>query len=102
MRLALAAVVSAALSLLPACGKADTEVPATLVGTIAAIEEKDGEIVSFTLAGDEVTLEVFIDPQVEYGFDLAHLKEHEASEEPVRCTLAERDGRAYALTILDV
>jgi hypothetical protein len=71
------------------------------VGTIAAIEEEEGEIVSFTLAGAEVTLEVFIDPQVEYGFDLAHLKEHEASAEPVRCTLAERDGRAYALAILD-
>lgn len=46
-------------------------------------------------------VEVWIADDVQYGFDLEHLQEHEDSGDPVRCALEERDGRAYALSIAD-
>jgi hypothetical protein len=42
-----------------------------------------------------------IAPDVDYGFALGHLHEHESTGDPVRCVLEEREGRLYALEILD-
>jgi hypothetical protein len=86
-----------------ACGGEDeADVPSELVGTIVEIQSSDdGTIASFTLEAGEDVHTIHIAEDVEYGFDLAHLHEHRATGEPVRCVLEEREGRLYALEIVD-
>ena len=85
------------------CGEGDEPVPPEAVGVITAIEGEGSDVRSFTLETEEDgTLDVFIAADVDYGFDLGHLHEHEDTGDPVRCTLEEREGRAYALEIADV
>ena len=86
----------------PGCGEEQEPVPAAAVGVITEIDGDGSDIRSFTLeTRDHGTLEVFIAEDVDYGFDLAHLHEHQAAGDPVRCTLEEREGEAYALEIVD-
>jgi hypothetical protein len=90
-------------SLATACrGDGEVETPSELTGTIVEIESAaDGTITSFVLeAGDEVHT-IHVAGDIDYGFDLAHLHEHRATGEPVRCVLEERDERLYALEIAD-
>ena len=98
-------VVLAALALAAGavgCGEGREPVPPTAIGVITAIDGAGGDIRSFTLeTEDDGTLEVFIAEDVDYGFDLAHLHEHRTTGDPVRCTLEEREGEAYALAIED-
>ena len=98
--LALAALALAAGA--ASCGEEEEPVPPTAVGVITAIDGEGSDVRSFTLETEnERTLEVFIAADVDYGFDLRHLHEHEATGDPVRCALEEREGRAYALEIVD-
>jgi hypothetical protein len=60
-----------------------------------------GQVESFELKSGDETLEILIDPDLEYGFDLGHLHEHLASSDPVIVDLEERDDGVYALTIED-
>jgi hypothetical protein len=84
------------------CGESQKPVPPAAVGVITEIDSEGSAVRSFTLeTEDHGTFEVFIAEDVDYGFDLAHLHEHETTDDPVRCTLEERDGRAYALEIVD-
>ena len=84
------------------CGESAEPVPPAAVGVITEIEGEGSAVRSFTLeTEDHGTFEVFIAEDVDYGFDLAHLHEHETTGDPVRCTLTEREGRAYALEIVD-
>ncbi|HVL65220.1 MAG TPA: hypothetical protein VM573_08650 [Actinomycetota bacterium] len=91
--------------LLAACGGGEETpaAPAVIEGVILDIESESlGEVESFTLKDGDRTFEIFIDPEVDYGFPLSHLNEHMVSSEPVRCELEERDGKLYAQTIEDV
>jgi hypothetical protein len=84
------------------CGESQQPIPPTAVGVITEIDGEGSAVTSFTLeTQDDGTFEVFIAEDVDYGFDLAHLHEHETTGDPVRCTLEDRDGRAYALAIVD-
>ncbi len=84
------------------CGESRQSVPPAAVGVITEIDGEGSGVRSFTLeTQDHGTFEVFIAGDVDYGFDLAHLHEHETMGDPVRCTLEEREGRAYALEIVD-
>jgi hypothetical protein len=84
------------------CGEEQEPVPAAAVGVITEIDGEGSDVTSFTLeTRDHGTFEVFIADDVDYGFDLAHLQEHRATGDPVRCTLEEREGEAYALDISD-
>ena len=84
------------------CGDERDPVPPAAVGVITAIDGSGSDVRSFTLeTEDDGTLEVFIADDVDYGFDLAHLHAHETTGDPVRCALEDRDGRAYALEIVD-
>ncbi len=86
-----------------ACGEENRSVPPEAVGLISDVTGDGNTIESFTLeTDDQGTLEVFIAEDVDYGFPLGHLREHQASRAPVRCVLEDRDGRAYALEIVDV
>jgi hypothetical protein len=98
---ALAALGLVSLSL--GCGSDAPREPAPseLTGLIVAIEGEGSDISSFTLDNFGEEYEIFIAPEVDYGFDLVHLREHERDRLPVRCRLDERDGRLYALEIAD-
>ncbi len=111
MRGAIVLLVVAALAASAGCGGSGESAPAELTGEVAAPDELTGEIVaidgegseirSFTLASEGEEYEILIAPDVDYGFDLAHLHEHEAAGDPVHCRLEERDGDLYALSIED-
>ena len=72
-----------------------------LVGVIVDVENPGGEVRAFTLRSDDELFEIAIADEVDYGFNLDHLREHLATGEPVRCTVEERRGTLRALTILD-
>jgi hypothetical protein len=94
-------VVLAVLFLLAACASAP-EVPPEVTGLITAIQRGDrGAITGFTVDAEGERYDIRIDPGRDYGFDLEHLEEHRAQELPVRVTVRERDGQAYAVEILD-
>lgn len=95
-------VVLVLAALLPAACASEPEVPSTVTGLITSIERSDaGGITGFTVEARGGPQDVRIDPGRDYGFDLEHLEEHRAQALPVRVTLKERDGQAYAVEILD-
>ena len=85
------------------CGGDDTadRPPSELVGVIVDLDEPGGRVSSFTLRNGGRTYEVFVAADVDYGFDLRHLREHREGGDPVRCRLEDRGGRLYALAIAD-
>lgn len=100
MRLALLLV---ALVLVGAgCASGDEPLPSELTGLIVAVEGEGSDVSAFTLEVGLEEFEIRIADDVDYGFDLAHLREHEQQALPVRCNLEERDGELFALTIEDV
>lgn len=89
------------LLLTAACGgAADKE---TVTGIVTEVESTGlNEVESFELkSGDEVRT-ILIDDSVDYGFPLGHLEEHRVGALPVEVEIEERDGRLYAVTIVDV
>ncbi len=80
-----------------------TEVPlSSVTGLITAIEPPEGDIESFTVDSEaEGEVEVFIDRDLDYGFDLHHLHEHLETGDPVVVELETRDGVLYATSIED-
>lgn len=98
----LVAVLIFAASLVIACADSKPAVD-QVTGVVVEIESEGLEDVrSFTLRSEGETYEIFIDPNVDYGFALSHLNAHRASAAPVTVDLGERDGRLYALSIVDV
>lgn len=98
MRLVL---VVLALVALTGCG-GDEAAPAEVVGVIVSVQDgSNGEVESFELDSEGETSTIYIAPEVDYGFALDHLHEHESTGDPVRCVLEEREDRLYALEILD-
>ncbi|HYZ10416.1 MAG TPA: hypothetical protein VE962_00810 [Actinomycetota bacterium] len=94
-------VVLVAVCLLPACAS-EPEVPPSVTGLITSIDRSDrGGITGFTVEAEGERYDIRIDPGRDYGFDLEHLEEHRAQSDPVRVTIEERDGQAYAFEILD-
>jgi hypothetical protein len=101
----LTALLGAALLLvLPACGGSGNAAPppSELTGVITDVREESGTVSEFTLDSIDGIYEIRIADDVDYGFDLRHLYEHEQTREPVRCELEQRaDGETYALQIDD-
>ena len=101
---ALALTAVALLVAVPACGgsgEAAAPPPEELTGIITAVRVEDGAVTGFTLDSLEGIYEIRIAADVDYGFDLKHLHEHERTREPVRCELEQRGGATYALAIAD-
>lgn len=103
-------VVSAVLAafMLVACGgdeptaERTPEPPRELTGVILTIDSEGlGQISSFELKEGDETYEIFIDPEVDYGFNLGHLNEHLSTGQPVRVDLESREGKLYAQSIID-
>jgi hypothetical protein len=72
-----------------------------LTGLIIDVRGRGNDVRSFTLRSGDRTYEIRIAPDVDYGFQLGHLRAHEASFFPVRCRFERRQGRLYALEIAD-
>lgn len=103
MRTAVALALSVA-SLLIGCGGdgTGTKRPAFVEGEITELERTNGAISALRIRNsDGKTYVVRVAEDVDYGFDLEHLTEHERLHLPVYCDVEERDGRLYARTIDD-
>lgn len=77
--------------------------PDQVTGVIVEIDSQSiDEVTSFTLKDGDVTYDIYIAEDVDYGFPLGHLQEHVQASEPVTVDLEERDDdKLYALTIED-
>ena len=102
---AAAVILFLVLPMAGACGgsgDAADPPPPEATGLITEVREDGGKVTSFKLESLSGTYEVRIAEDVDYGFDLRHLHEHERDREPVRCRLEQRDdGNVYALRIDD-
>jgi hypothetical protein len=72
-----------------------------VIGTIVDVQDTRGEVRAFTVRSGGELVDISIADDVDYGFDLDHLREHLATGDPVRCTVKERGGQLYTLSILD-
>jgi hypothetical protein len=93
---ALAAVVA----VLAGCGGSGDD-SNELTGLIIDVRGRGNDIRSFTLRSGDQTYDIRIAPEVDYGFRLGHLRTHQSSLFPVRCKFERRQGRLYALEIVD-
>ena len=75
--------------------------PPVLTGLITDVEGEGSDVSAFTLDVGGRSYEIRTAPDVDYGFDLAHLREHQRESFPVRVRLEERDGELYALQVDD-
>ncbi len=92
----------ALLCVVAGCGSGDREpTPDELTGLIVAIDGEGSDVEAFTLEAGLEEYEILIADDVDYGFDLEHLKEHQETGDRVRCELEQRDGRLYARAIFD-
>jgi hypothetical protein len=89
-----------AIAALAGCGGGDGE-SNELTGLIVDVQGRGDDVRSFTLESGGQEYRIRIAPAVDYGFELSHLRTHQASLYPVRCTLERRDGRLYAVEIVD-
>lgn len=103
MKPALAVVLALLCLIITACGD-DSPAPNEVTGLIISVtpEDQAEEVESFEVRDGEDTYEISIDPEVDYGFDLFHIREHEMDALPVLVKLDERGGDLYAVTIEDV
>lgn len=77
--------------------------PPEAEGLVIEVRPGEGEPEVFVLeTQDDGTLEIAVADDIDYGFDLEHLREHMDGALPVRVKLEERDGETVALTIEDV
>ena len=63
---------------------------------------EEGDVESFVVESGGVRYQLLIADDVDYGFDLGHLREHMEATDPVVVTTEERADGAYALSIEDV
>jgi hypothetical protein len=90
-------VIAAAIA---GCGGGDGE-SNELTGLIVDVQGRGNDVRSFTLESGGEEYRIRVAPGVDYGFRLGHLRTHQASLYPVRCTLERRAGRLYAVEIVD-
>jgi hypothetical protein len=88
------------VAVLAACGGGEDE-RNELTGLIVDVQGRGDDVRSFTLESGGKEYRIRVAPDVEYGFQLGHLRTHQASLYPVRCTFERRAGRLYALEIVD-
>lgn len=93
--LALASIVA----VLAGCGGGGESNEVT--GLIVGVNGRGDDVRSFTLRSGDRTYEMRIAPDVDYGFQLGHLRAHQSSLFPVRCRFERRDGGLYAVEIAD-
>ena len=84
----------------PSPSPAPTEVTGIITELSAGADQSD--VTALAVETDDGTVfDLLIDPELDYGFDLAHLFEHRDTGDPVRVQVDDRDGTLYALRIDD-
>ena len=69
---------------------------------IVSVEPDEGTPESFTLRDDsDNSYVILISEDIDYGFDLEHLREHMEMEEPVNVLVEDSDGEDVATAIED-
>jgi hypothetical protein len=96
-----AIVLVSIVAMLVGCGGGGSDDPSELTGLIVDIEGRGNDVTSFTLRTGDRNYEIRIARDVDYGFQLAHLRVHASALYPVRCTIERRQGQLYALSIVD-
>ena len=84
---------------------ATSPAPTEVQGLIVDIEsgESPDDITSFVLESDtDETYEIQIDPDVDYGFNLSHLRVHQTEALPVLVTLRSEGDQLLAVSVVDV
>ena len=77
--------------------------PAQATGVITTVEPSEGSPVQFTVEEEDGDVyDIQIDPEVDYGFDLNHLREHQETGDPVNVLIHVEDERLFAVSIADV
>lgn len=88
-----------------ACGAEAEEsagpIPPRAVGLVVELDADGADVRGFILEADGRRYDVRIDPEIDYGFDLVHLREHQRLEQPVEVALERRGDDVYATEILD-
>lgn len=79
----------------------EDEDPSEVTGLIVDIQGRGNDIRSFTLQTSEGDYRLRLARDVDYGFPPGHLRAHENSLLPVRCTLERRANGLYAIAIAD-
>jgi hypothetical protein len=99
----MSARVALALALVAAgaCGGASEPVPPRVVGLVVELDAEGETVRGFVLEADGERYEIRIDPEIDYGFDLLHLRDHLRSRQPVDVRLDQRGDAVYATEILD-
>jgi hypothetical protein len=92
--------LASTVAVLPGCGGGGDD-SNEHTGLIIDVRGRGNDVRSFTLRTGDRAYELRIAPDVDYGFQLGHLRAHESSLLPVRCTYERRQGRLYALEIAD-
>jgi hypothetical protein len=96
-------LAAAALLAAGACSESDEPVsaPDALTGEVVSVHPEEGSVERFELETGGERTTILIDAQLDYGFDLAHLREHMETGDPVRVDLELRVGDLYATQIDD-
>jgi hypothetical protein len=100
--------LGAALVLLAGCGGDGStsgddggDAPREVTGRITTIERTDGRISALDVTSDGKSYRVVVAADIEYGFDLEHLEQHQSQHLPVRCPLEQRGDELVATAIWD-
>ena len=78
--------------------------PERIIGLVTEVEPEDETEIptSFTVEDEDGTpFSIEIDPELDYGFDLLHVREHLVTQDPVDVSVEERDGALIATSIED-
>jgi hypothetical protein len=95
------AVVLAASAACGGGGEDDVGDVTEVTGLIVDVQGRGNDIRSFTLQTSEGEYRLRLARDVDYGFPPGHLRAHENSLLPVRCTLERRANGLYAIAIAD-
>jgi hypothetical protein len=83
--------------LLAACAQAS----GTMRGVVTSVEGTIDQVTAFTLLVDGAEERFLVDEEVDYGFPLPHLRDHERSGEPVFVEWHLVGTVMYALSVAD-
>ena len=80
----------------------DPTVDLPVTGLVTEVDREGKAVVGFVVDADGSEVEILIDPERDYGFDLRHLEEHRDMGDPVAVEIEVRGNELYAVSIEDV
>ena len=99
--LLLLAVSASCSSAEPVAEPSPAPPPTQVTGLITELVFDGDQLLSLVVESRDGSVEVLIDAEHDYGFNLRHLEQHRTKEQPVLIHLESRDDSLYATDILD-